>query len=86
MFFPFFFDPLYLLFIAPAFLLMLYAQWRVKSAYNKWGQVPNTRGIVGAKAAEVLINQNGLYGLRIQPIGGQLTDNYDPRCRTRLAA
>jgi Zn-dependent membrane protease YugP len=78
----FFWNPTYWLFIAPALLLMLYAQWRVRSAYNKWGRISNTRGITGANAANEIMNQSGLYGLRIQNIPGQLTDNYDPRSKT----
>ena len=77
-----FFDPTYLLFVAPAFLLMLFAQWRVKSAYSKWGKIPNSRNLTGAQAAQRIMQENGLYGLGIQPIGGELTDNYDPRSKT----
>lgn len=77
-----FFDPTYLCFIAPAFLLMLFAQWRVKSAYSKWGQIANSRHLTGAQAAQRIMSENGLYGLGIQPIGGELTDNYDPRSKT----
>lgn len=75
-------NPTYWLFVAPALLLMLYAQWRVRSTYGKWGRVPNNRGILGAKAADELLSQGGLYGLRIQGIPGELTDNYDPRSKT----
>ncbi len=78
----FYWNPTYWLFVAPALLLMLYAQWRVRSAYSKWGRVPNSRGIAGARAANELINQAGLFGLRIQGIPGELTDNYDPRSKT----
>jgi uncharacterized protein len=77
-----FFDPTYLLFVAPAFLLMLFAQWRVRSAYSKWGKIPNSRNLTGAQAAQRIMQENGLYGLGIQPIGGELTDNYDPRSKT----
>jgi Zn-dependent membrane protease YugP len=80
--FPFLWNPTYWLFVAPALLLMLYAQWRVRSAYSKWGRVPNSRGIVGVKAAEELINAGGMFGLHIQGIPGELTDNYDPRSKT----
>lgn len=80
--FPFLWNPLYWLFVAPALLLMLYAQWRVQSAYNKWGRISNSRGLSGSKAAEELLSQGGLYGLRIQGIPGNLTDNYDPRTKT----
>lgn len=73
---------MYWLFVAPALLLMLYAQWRVRSAYNKWGQISNSRGITGERAANELMSEGGLYGLRLQGIPGELTDNYDPRTKT----
>lgn len=80
--FPFVWNPLYWIIIGPALLFMLYAQWRVRSAYNKWGQIANSRRIPGAQVAGTLIEQNGLYGLNVRGIGGQLTDNYDPRNKT----
>lgn len=80
--FPFLFDPMYWLFIGPALLFMLFAQWRVRSAYNKWGRVVNSRNIPGVTAAEQLVRENGLYGVGIKGIRGHLTDNYDPRSKT----
>ncbi len=82
MWWPFYWNPTYWLFIAPALLFMLYAQWRVQSAYAKWSRVPSAQGVPSIKAAEMLIAQNGLYGVRIQGIPGMLTDNYDPRSKT----
>ncbi|HEX7973747.1 MAG TPA: zinc metallopeptidase [Anaerolineales bacterium] len=75
----FFFDPRYLLFMLPAFLLMMAVQAYVRSAYNKWSQVPARSRLTGAQAAERLINNGGLYGVRVEGIAGNLTDNYDPR-------
>lgn len=79
---PFYWNPTYWLFVAPALLLMLYAQWRVRSAYNKWGRVPNSRGIPGIKAADELLRQVGMYGIQVQGVPGDMTDNYDPRSKT----
>ncbi len=75
----FYFNPQYLLFMAPALLAMLAAQWYVKSTYKKWGQVPNRTGISGSEAARKLVNSGGLSNISIQEIPGQLTDHYDPR-------
>jgi hypothetical protein len=61
---------------------MLFAQWRVRSAYSRWGKIPNSRNLTGAQAAQRIMQENGLYGLGIQGIGGELTDNYDPRSKT----
>ncbi len=75
----FFFDPQYLCFMAPAFLLTLWATWYVKSAYNKWSRIPVRSGLTGAQAAQRLISSGGLVGVQIQAVPGNLTDNYDPR-------
>jgi hypothetical protein len=73
------FDPRYLLFMAPAFILMLLAQWYVKSAYNKWSRVPARSRITGAQAAERLIRTGRLYGVDVEQVRGHLNDHYDPR-------
>jgi Zn-dependent membrane protease YugP len=75
----FYFNPQYLLFMAPALLAMLAAQWYVNSTYRKWGRIPNQSGLSGGEAAQRLISKGGLGDMRIQQIGGQLTDHYDPR-------
>ncbi len=87
----FFFDPTYLCFMIPGFLLVMLASWYVNSAYNKWGRVGVRSGLTGAQAAQRLINSGGLggvqiqggdgslRGVQIQVVGGKLTDNYDPR-------
>jgi Zn-dependent membrane protease YugP len=76
-----FFNPIYLLFMAPAFLLMAIATFYVKSAYKKWSQVPARSRLTGYDAAQRLIARAGLYGIQIQGVAGNLTDNYDPRTK-----
>ena len=78
----FFWDPMYFVFALPALLLALWAQMRVRSAYNKYLRVPNSRGISGSEAAERLLSSQGLSGVGIEGTPGTLTDNYDPRHKT----
>jgi Zn-dependent membrane protease YugP len=77
----FFFDPRYLLFMAPAFLLMMAVQWYVNSAYSKWSQVPARSRISGAAAAQRLIQAAGLSGVQVESTPGRLSDHYDPRTK-----
>ncbi len=77
----FWFDPYYLIFMAPAFLLMLAAQWYVSSAFKKWSRVPVRANLSGAEAAQRLIRYGGLYGVRVEAVRGTLTDHYDPRSK-----
>jgi Zn-dependent membrane protease YugP len=76
-----FFDPTYMLFMIPAFILMLITQGYVSSAYRKWSQVRAATGLTGAQAAERLISAGGL-NVAVDGVRGKLTDNYDPRQKT----
>jgi Zn-dependent membrane protease YugP len=71
------FDPLYFLFIAPAFLLSMWAQWRIKATFTQASQVPT--GISGAQAAREVLDSAGLHNVEIEPVAGHLSDHYDPR-------
>lgn len=75
----FYFNPTYLLFMAPAFLLMMLTSWYVKSAYSKWSRIPARSRLTGAEAAQRLISRGGLMGVRVEGIRGNLSDHYDPR-------
>jgi Zn-dependent membrane protease YugP len=72
-----FFDPLYFLFIAPAFLLSMWAQWRIKATFSQASQVPTPMS--GAQAAREVLDSAGLHNVAIEPIAGHLSDHYDPR-------
>jgi Zn-dependent membrane protease YugP len=72
-----FFDPMYLVFIAPALLISLWAQFRVKSAYAVAQEIPAP--LSGAAAARHVLDSAGLHGVGIEQIEGELSDHYDPR-------
>jgi Zn-dependent membrane protease YugP len=74
----FFLDPTYLLFMIPAFILMLITQSYVNGAYKKWSKVAVGSGLTGAQAAQRLISTGGL-DVSVDGIRGRLSDNYDPR-------
>jgi Zn-dependent membrane protease YugP len=74
---PIFFDPMYYVFLAPALLLMLWAQWRIKHAYSQAMQVPTQ--ISGAQAARQILDDAGLQDVQIEQVAGTLSDHYDPR-------
>lgn len=74
-----FFDPRYFLFVGPAFLLMMWAQWRVKSAFANGMQVP--AALTGAAAARHILDAAGLQSVGIEQTHGMLSDHYDPRSK-----
>lgn len=77
----FFFNPTYLIFMLPAFILMMVVQFYVNSAYRRWSQVGNRNNLSGAEAAARLIRNANLYEVNIEPVAGNLTDHYDPRSK-----
>lgn len=74
-----YFDPTYFLFVLPALLLGMWAQAKVRSAYNKYLRVANERGLTGVEAGQYLLKANGLGHVGIEGTPGELTDHYDPR-------
>ncbi|HEY8487441.1 MAG TPA: zinc metallopeptidase, partial [Thermaerobacter sp.] len=77
----FYIDPLYLLFVGPALLLALWAQSKVSAAYATYSQVRAANGLTGADVARQMLRQAGIDDVRVEPIGGRLTDHYDPRTK-----
>ena len=76
------FDMYYLVLVIPCVILAFWAQARVKSTFNRYEQVLNVRGISGAQAAEAVLRQNGVTGVRIEWVAGKLNDHFDPRTNT----
>jgi Zn-dependent membrane protease YugP len=72
------FDPIYFMFLAPAMLLALWAQWRVRSAYAEASRIPAESGYSGAEAAHALLQAAGVRGVQIEPVEGFLSDHYEP--------
>src|SRR5262249_24196358 len=70
--------PVYLLFIAPAILLDLWAQLRVRSTYNEASQIVPRSGLCGAEAAHAVLTSAGVGGVQIEPVEGFLSDHYVP--------
>jgi uncharacterized protein len=72
----------YIIYFAIIILIPIYAQFRVKSAYKKYSQVPSASGMTGAQAARKILDQNGLYNVSVEETHGMLSDHYDPRSKT----
>src|SRR6266536_1980437 len=64
--------------ILPGFLLGLYAQFKVQSAYSRYLQVPAGSGLTGAETARQILDEAGLNSMPVEEVPGHLTDHYDP--------
>jgi Zn-dependent membrane protease YugP len=74
-----YFDPMYFLFIAPAFLLGLWAQMRIHVTYAQAQRL--AAPLSGAAAARHILDSAGLSSVAIEQIPGHLSDHYDPRSK-----
>lgn len=62
-----FFDPVYLLFLAPGILLAMWAQFRVHSAYSEASRIAPSSGLSGAEAADTLLQRSGVAHVQVEP-------------------
>lgn len=70
-----------MIYILPAFLLALYAQYKVKSTYQKYAKYNNRGGYTGAMVAQLILERGGINHVRIERVPGNLTDHYDSNAK-----
>ena len=75
----YYFDWTYVVLVLPCVLLSLWASANVNSTFRKYSQQYSSRRLTGAEAAQRVLSANGVYGVRIERISGNLTDHYDPK-------
>lgn len=57
-------------------------QWRFKSKFNEYAQMPLSSGLSGQEVAERMLRENGIYDVQVISVEGQLTDHYNPETKT----
>ena len=73
------FDWTYLVLVLPFIILSMWASGNVNSTFKKYAKQYSIRRLTGADAAQRVLSANGVSGVRIERISGNLTDHYDPR-------
>ena len=67
----------FLVMILGALLSGAAALW-VRSSYSKYSKHISASGLSGAEVARAILDRNGLWSVRVEPVAGTLTDHYDP--------
>jgi Zn-dependent membrane protease YugP len=75
-------DWYYLVLVVPALILSLIASSMVKSRFAEYDKIPSKKGITGAQAAKILMQENDISDVQINRISGSLTDNYSSTDKT----
>lgn len=73
------FDWTYLVILLPCIILSLIASAGVNSTFKKYSKQLSSRNITGAQAAQRVLYANGIHSVRIERVGGNLTDHFDPK-------
>lgn len=68
-----------LLILIPGILFSIFASIKVRTTYKKYSKIGNSKNITGRAAARRILDSAGLSNVKIEPVGGNLTDHYDPR-------
>ena len=70
------------LIVLPALFFTIWAQIKVNSSFKNFSNIYTKNGLTGAQAARRILDENGLYDVKIERVHGSLTDHYDPRTNT----
>ena len=77
-----FFDPLYILILVVTGALAAFAQFKVKRTFSKWSKFSTASRLTGAEVAREILRQEGVFDVKVERVGGFLSDHYDPRNKT----
>ena len=73
------FDWTYLYLVLPCLILSMWASHNVNSTFKKYSSQFSIRRLTGAEAAQRVLMANGVTGVRIERVSGNLTDHFDPK-------
>lgn len=73
------FDLTYIVLVLPCVILAMIASANVKSTFSRYSGMLSSRRITGAQAAQRVLSANGVSGVKIERVSGNLTDHYDPK-------
>lgn len=75
-----FFDPTMIILI-PAIIISFWAQNKINRTYKKYSEVRTINGYTGQQVARMMLDESGLFDVRIEVVNTKLGDHYDPSSR-----
>lgn len=73
------FDWTYLFLVLPCIFVSMWASANVNSTFKRYSKQYSIRRLTGAQAALRVLQANGVHGVRIDRVSGNLTDHFDPK-------
>src|SRR5699024_10693912 len=71
-----------IIYFAILMIIPLWAQSKVKGAYHKYSRIGTSTGMTGYQTARKILDDNGLFDVKIKEVKGTLTDHYNPKHKT----
>ena len=72
-----FFDPLYFVFVGPAIIFTIWAQFKVKATFSKYEKIQASTHMTGRDVALRILEQSGIHDVKVEEVGGWFSDHYD---------
>ena len=60
----------------------LIIQQTLQSRFDKYSKVGTANGMSGAEVAQKMLQENGIYDVKVVPARGMLTDHFNPQTKT----
>lgn len=72
------YDIQYLMYLLPGMLLAMYAQAKIKTNFETYSKISNSKGLTGEMTARQILSSYHIDDVRVERVKGSLTDHYDP--------
>jgi Zn-dependent membrane protease YugP len=72
----------YIIFIVPVLVISMIVQWRFRSKFSQYSEMHLSSGFSGQEVAQKMLQDNGIYDVKVMSTEGQLSDHYNPRNKT----
>ncbi|WP_316834088.1 zinc metallopeptidase [Pedobacter nutrimenti] len=72
----------YLIAILIMLVISMFVQWIFRNKFSRYAEMQLNSGLSGKEVAERMLNDYGIYDVKVMSTEGQLTDHYNPADKT----
>ncbi|PTT01159.1 hypothetical protein DBR11_08065 [Pedobacter sp. HMWF019] len=72
----------YLIAILIMLVISMFVQWIFRNKFSRYAEMQLNSGLSGKEVAEQMLNDYGIYDVKVMSTEGQLTDHYNPADKT----
>ena len=72
----------YFILIIPILIISMFVQWRFRNRFSKYAEMQLNSGFSGKEIAEKMLQDNGIYDVRVMSTDKALSDHYNPEDKT----